>query len=56
MRVERRGQGLGDALGDIEGADYATVITELTQLQTALQATLQSGQTLQTSILDYLSL
>lgn len=43
-------------LGDIEGADYATVITELTQLQTALQATLSSGQTLQTSILDYLNL
>ena len=43
-------------LGEIEGADYATVITELTQLQTALQATLASGQTLQTSILDYLRL
>jgi flagellar hook-associated protein 3 FlgL len=43
-------------LGEIEGADYATVITELTQLQTALQATLSSGQTLQTSILDYLRL
>jgi flagellar hook-associated protein 3 FlgL len=43
-------------LGDIEGADYATVITELTQLQTALQATLSSGQILQTSILDYLNL
>lgn len=43
-------------LGDIESADYATVITELTQLQTALQATLSAGQTLQTSILDYLNL
>lgn len=43
-------------LGDIESADYATVITQLTQLQTALQATLSSGQTLQTSILDYLNL
>lgn len=45
-----------ERLGDIEGADYATVVTELTLLQTALQATLASGQTLQTSILDYLSL
>jgi flagellin-like hook-associated protein FlgL len=43
-------------LGDIEGADYATVITELTQLQTALQATLSSSQIMQTSILDYLNL
>lgn len=43
-------------LGDIEGADYASTISELTQLQTALQATLASNQTLQTSILDYLSL
>jgi len=45
-----------DRLGDVEGADYASVATELTLLQTALQATLASGQTLQTSILDYLSL
>jgi flagellar hook-associated protein 3 FlgL len=45
-----------ERLGDIEGADYAAVITELTQLQTALQATLGSAQTLQTSILDYLRL
>ncbi len=45
-----------ERLGDIEGADYAAVITELTQLQTALEATLGSAQTLQTSILDYLSL
>lgn len=43
-------------LGSIEGADYAATITQLTQLQTALQATLASGQTLQTSILDYLKL
>ena len=43
-------------LGDIEGADYASTISELTQLQTALQATLASNQTLQTSILDFLSL
>lgn len=43
-------------LGDIEGADYASTISELTQLQTALQATLASNQTLKTSILDYLSL
>jgi len=45
-----------DRLGDVEGADYASVVTELTLLQTALQATLASGQTLQTSILDYLRL
>lgn len=43
-------------LGSVEGADYATTITQLTQLQTALQATLASSQTLQTSILDYLKL
>lgn len=48
-RIEER-------LGDVEGADYAAVITELTQLQAALEATLASGQTLQTSILDYLNL
>ena len=45
-----------ERLGDVEGADYAAVVTELTLLQTALQATLASGQSLQTSILDYLSL
>jgi len=43
-------------LGEIESADYATVVTELTQLQTALEATLTSSRTLQTSILDYLRL
>jgi len=43
-------------LGTVENADYAAVITELTQLQAALEATLASGQTLQTSILDYLNL
>lgn len=43
-------------LGSVEDADYAAVVTELTQLQAALQATLASGQTLQTSILDYLKL
>jgi flagellar hook-associated protein 3 FlgL len=47
---------IAERLGDIEGADYAAVVTELTLLQTALQATLASGQSLQTSILDYLSL
>jgi flagellar hook-associated protein 3 FlgL len=53
------GSGLTDVqarLGSVEGADYATVITQLTQLQTALQATYASGQILQTSILDYLKL
>lgn len=44
-----------ERLGDVQAADYAAVITELTQLQAALQATLSSGQTLQTSILDYLN-
>ena len=47
---------LSERLGSIEDSDYATVITDLTQLQTALQATLSSGQALQTSILDYLNL
>ena len=40
-------------LGSIEDADLTVSISELTQLQTALQATLATASTLQTSILDY---
>lgn len=43
-------------IGDVEDADLAEVVTELTQIQTALNATLQSAQVLQTSILDYFRL
>jgi flagellar hook-associated protein 3 FlgL len=43
-------------IGDVEDADLAEVATELTQIQTALNATLQSAQVLQTSILDYFRL
>lgn len=43
------------ALGDIEDADMTESIVELLQLQNALQATLQSGQSLfQINVLDYL--
>jgi len=62
-RVEQRAseiktllEGAKERLGAVEDADAVAVITELTQLQTALQATLASSQVLQTSILDYLSL
>lgn len=41
-------------LGTIEDADPAEVITELTRLEIALQATLESGRVLQVSILDHL--
>jgi flagellar hook-associated protein 3 FlgL len=40
-------------LGSLEDADLTVSISELTQLQTALQATLATASTLQTSILDY---
>lgn len=40
-------------IGSIQDADLAEVATELTQIQNALNATLQSAQALQTSILDY---
>jgi flagellar hook-associated protein 3 FlgL len=43
-------------LGSIENADTAAAISNLSQIQTALQATFQSGKVLQTSILDYLTL
>lgn len=45
-----------ERLGAVEGADLAASISELVQLQTALQATLQSAQALQASILDHLRL
>jgi flagellar hook-associated protein 3 FlgL len=45
-----------EIIGDVEDADLAEVVTELTQIQTALNATLQSAQVLQTSILDYFRL
>jgi len=41
-------------LSGVEDADLTTAISQLVQLQTALQATLASGSTLQQSILDYL--
>lgn len=44
------------ALSDIESADVAESITELTRLQLALEATLESSKVLQTSILDHLRL
>jgi len=43
-------------LGAVEDADFAAVVTELTQLQTALQAALQAGNVLQESILDHFRL
>ena len=44
------------ALGAVEDADSAAVVTALTQLQTALQAALQAGNVLQESILDHFRL
>ena len=41
-------------IGGLEDADLTTAITELVQLQNALQATLAAGGTLQTNLLDYL--
>jgi flagellar hook-associated protein 3 FlgL len=43
-------------LGAVEDADFAAVVTELTQLQAALQAALEAGRVLQTSILDHVRL
>jgi len=41
-------------LSAVQDVDLTTAISQLVQLQTALQATLASGSTLQQSILDYL--
>lgn len=41
-------------LSGVEDADLATAISQLVQLQSALQATLAAGSALQTSLLDYL--
>ena len=43
-------------VGEIEDVDLVEAILDLQQLQSALQATLASGQTLQTSIIDYVRL
>jgi len=43
-------------LGAVEDADFVAVVTELTQLQTALQAALEAGSALQTTILDHVRL
>lgn len=55
-RLNEMANGVRDTekiIGSIQDADLAEVATELTQLQNALNATLQSAQSLQTSILDY---
>jgi flagellar hook-associated protein 3 FlgL len=61
-RVQRLGQEISNALdnvrkelGRLEDADLALAISDLVQLQTALQATLAVGSALQTSILDYVN-
>jgi len=43
-------------IGNIEGADLTESITRLVQLQTALQATIQVGRALQSSLLDNVKL
>jgi len=43
------------ALGGLEDADLTIAISDLVQLQSALQATLAAGSALQTSILDYVN-
>lgn len=48
--------GARKALGAIEDADLTISISDLVQLQSALQATLAAGSALQTSILDYVHL
>lgn len=49
-------EGARERLGLLEDADVAAVVSELAQLQAALQATLESGRILQESILDYVRL
>ena len=48
--------GARKALGAVEDADLTMAISELVQLQSALQVTLAAGSTLQTSLLDYVRL
>jgi flagellar hook-associated protein 3 FlgL len=48
--------GAQSLLSGIEDADLTSAISQLLQLQTALQATLAVGGKLQTSVLDYLQL
>jgi flagellar hook-associated protein 3 FlgL len=63
-RLQHRDGEIGDAvltaqelLGKVEDADLTETITQLAQVQNALQATLTAGASLlQTSILDYLRL
>jgi flagellar hook-associated protein 3 FlgL len=63
-RLQTRNQEIGNAvltaktlLGKVEDADLTETITQLAQVQNALQATLTAGTSLlQTSILDYLKL
>ncbi|HZR84517.1 MAG TPA: hypothetical protein VFD92_25685 [Candidatus Binatia bacterium] len=43
-------------LGTVQGADLTESISRLVQLQTALQATLEAGRTLQASLLDSIQL
>jgi flagellar hook-associated protein 3 FlgL len=53
-QIGRLGDTATSLLSGVEDADLTTAISQLVQLQTALQATLASGSTLQQSILDYL--
>jgi len=63
-RLQTRDREIGDAvltaktlLGDVEDADLTETITQLAQIQNALEATLTAGTSLlQTSILDFLQL
>jgi len=63
-RLQTRDQEIGSAtltaktlLGDVEDADLTETITQLAQVQNALEATLTAGTSLlQTTILDYLRL
>jgi flagellin-like hook-associated protein FlgL len=62
--LRTRDQEIGNAvltaktlLADVEDADLTETITQLAQVQNALEATLTAGTSLlQTSILDYLRL
>lgn len=45
-----------EEVGEIEDVDLVEAILDLQQLESALEATLATGQTLQTSILDYVRL
>jgi len=55
QEISRALNNVRKALGGLEDADLTIAISDLVQLQSALQATLAAGSALQTSILDYVN-